>query len=457
MRFLFLLTAALIISMLTSCSTSQEQKEPSDNSEQTALSFPERAKDMVMYEVNVRQYTPEGTIPAFIPHMERLKNMGIDILWIMPIQPIGVEKRKGSLGSYYSISDYKKVNEEFGTMEDFKAMVNKAHELDMLVILDWVANHTAWDHPWMTEHPEWYTTDSLGNVIPPDPGWQDVADLNYENEAMRKEMANDMLFWITETDLDGFRCDVAWGIDPKYWNEIKDQLDQTKDLFMLAEADDAELHNHAFHATYTWEFHHKMTQVGKGEDNADSIDMAINKDFNRFSEKAFRLSFTSNHDENSWKGSVYERYGNGAKTMAVLSSTVMGMPLLYSGQEAGLDKRLRFFDKDTIDWSELPLEGFYKSLHQLKKNNEALWSGEYGGQAERINKNNNTTNIYAFKREKNGNQVIVLLNLSDSEQEVTLDKSAPKGKFNSVFGGNMELTGKPLTLTPWEYIVLTNN
>lgn len=457
MRFLVLLVIAFIISLLTACNPAAETNSDNSSEATSEITFPEKAKDMVMYEVNVRQHTPEGTFKAFIPHMERIRNMGVDILWFMPIQPIGEKNRKGELGSYYSIRDYKGINPEFGTLEDFKEMVDKAHELGFTVIIDWVANHTAWDHHWMTEHPDFYTTDSLGNVVSPVADWSDVADLNYDNQDMQQEMIKDMKYWVETANIDGFRCDVAGFVPMEFWNKAKDSLDQVKDLFMLAEWDENKMHKDAFHMTYSWGMHHRMNEIAKGHMNADSIDAFLASDRSKFQPEDFRLQFTSNHDENSWNGTVYERFGDGAKTFAVFASTIQGMPLLYSGMEAGLNKRLRFFDKDTIDWSNLPLEGFYKTLFELKENNEALWNGAYGGHAKRINTEDNSGNVYAFVREKNGNQVVVIINFTDADQSVKLDEGAPQGTFKNAFGGEMNLTSEPISLEPWGYIVLTNN
>lgn len=454
MRLLLTIT---LISFLVACNSSREESSQNEDSEVTTFSFPERAKNMVMYEVNTRQHTPEGTFKALIPHIERIKNMGVGILWFMPIQPIGVEKRKGGLGSYYSISDYKGINKAHGSLEDFKEVVEKAHELGLLVILDWVGNHTAWDHHWMKEYPEFYTTDSLGNVISPVADWSDVADLNYDNKEMHQEMINDMKYWVETADIDGFRCDVAGFVPMEFWNKAKDSLDQVKDLFMLAEWDENKMHKDAFHMTYSWGMHHVMNSIAKKEMNADSIETFLQNDNSKFAPKDFRLQFTSNHDENSWNGTVKERFGDGSKAFAVFASTIQGMPLLYSGMEAGLDKRLRFFDKDTIDWTNLSLENFYKTLFELKADNEALWNGEYGSRASRINTQDNTDNIYAFIREKNDNQVIVIINFSDTAQTVTLDEGSPKGVFNDVFGETKELSDELITLDPWGYYILTNN
>jgi glycosidase len=412
---------------------------------------------MNIYEVNVRQYTGEGTFNAFKSHLPRLRKMGVDILWFMPIQPIGTEKRKGTLGSYYSIQDYTGINPEFGSLEDFKALVTEAQDMGFIVILDWVANHTSWDAVWMEEHPEWYTTDSAGNMVSPY-DWSDVADLNYENDEMRAEMIKAMKFWVEEVNIDGFRCDVAHEVPMDFWNSAKDSLDKVKDVFMLAESDEPEMHHDAFHMTYGWGFHSLTNAIAKGEKNADSIETFLEKDAARYETEDFRMNFTSNHDENSWNGTVFERYGDGALTYAVLVSTIQGMPLIYSGQEAGLDRRLEFFEKDSIDWSDIKFEDFYTSLLKLKKENSALWNGAYGAKAERINIDN-TENVYAFLRRDDRNMVAVFLNLSGEDQEFNLAENTIAGPYKDYFTGE-EYEVSPdqsFALEPWGYRVFTAN
>lgn len=410
MKQLINLTCTILL--LFSCTSKKDV--PID---EPPVKFPEKAKDMVIYEVNLRQHTPEGTFNAFADDISRLKKMGIDILWLMPIQPIGVKNRKGGLGSYYSISDYLGVNPEFGTMEDFKNLVNRIHDADMLVILDWVANHTAWDHPWMTEREGYYTKDSLGNIIPPVPDWSDVADLNYDNRAMQDEMIEALRFWVNETDIDGYRCDVAWGIEMDFWDRAKDSLDRDKDVFMLAEADEPKMHS-AFHASYGWGLHHVMNEVAKGHQNADSLEAFVRNDIKAYGEKAFRMNFTTNHDENSWNGTVFERYGDGHFANAVLAFTLQGIPLVYGGQEAGLDWRLRFFEKDTIKWGDYKFQDFYTTLIKFKKDNPALYNGEFGGQPEFLETGN--SNVIAYQRTNGDNAVNVIINLSGDTQTVDL-------------------------------------
>lgn len=442
MQKIFNLTFILLV--LFSCSP-QEKK-----SDTPLVPFPERAKDMVIYEVNIRQYTPEGTFNAFAAHLPRLEELGVDILWVMPIQPIGEKNRKGGLGSYYSIQDYTAVNPDHGTLDDFKSMMSQAHDRGMLVILDWVGNHTAFDHEW-TKKEGYHTLDSLGNVTWPEgTDWTDVADLNYENKDMQNDMIQEMKWWVTEADIDGFRCDVAGFVPMEFWNRAKDSLDVQKDLFMLAEWDEPKMHS-AFNMTYGWGMHHYMNEVAKGHKNADSLVSFTNKDNERYGEKAIRMNFTTNHDENSWNGTVFERFGEGHKAYAVFAFTIQGMPLIYSGQEAGLDKRLAFFEKDSIDWSDIKYQDFYKSLVDLKKDNPALYNGEYGGKATFISTAN--PNVIAYSRSKGGNTVTTIINLSNEDQKVQLSTF---DEFEDYFTGekvNAELT----SLAAFQYFVGSNN
>ena len=414
--------------------------------------FPEKAAALTIYEVNIRQHTPEGTINAFIKDLPRLKDLGVGMLWIMPVQPIGIKNRKEPLGSYYSIRDYKKVNENFGTTEDFKNLVSKAHEMGMYIILDWVPNHTAWDNPWITEHPEYYAHDKKGNIIY-EADWTDIALLDHTNASTRKAMIDAMKYWVTEMDIDGFRCDHAGHEIPLYfWEEATDELDKLKDLFWLAEWDGARMHLE-FDATYAWELLHLNEKVAKGEGNANTIANWIEKDIKEYGRKAFRLTITTNHDENSWSGTEFEKYGDGYKTFDAFIFSAYGVPMMYSGQEAGLNKRLRFFAKDTIDWSDpLKLQPFFKQLVALKKDNPALWGGEYGAMPERINAD---SAIYAFKRIKESNQVIGIMNFSAKPQQLNITDKTVAGSYTDYFTNKpYELSAdKPLMLEPWQYLI----
>lgn len=421
----------------------------------TFAQAPEWSKDKTLYEVNIRQYTAEGTFDAFATHLPRLEKMGVGILWLMPVQPIGELNRKGSLGSYYSISDYTKTNPEFGSMKDFKKVVDEAHKRDMYVILDWVANHTAWDHKWMKDHKDYYTTDKSGNIVAPVPDWSDVADLNYDNMAMRKDMIADMVFWLKEANVDGFRYDMAMMVPDDFWKEAFVELKKIKpDVFLLAEAEGPQFHTLGFSMTYAWEKHHLMKDIAQGKKLAGDMDSLIAKDSKSFPVDAYRMNFTSNHDENSWQGTEFERMGEGAKSFAVMSATIPGMLLIYSGQEVALDRRLKFFDKDSIVWVDNKnFTQFYTTLIELKKNNPALWNGAYGGSYRNVETGHEK--VYAYSRELTGNKVLVVLNLSGEAREIKLTTDA--GKYMNSFTGKKQKikAGKKMEIPAWGYIVLT--
>lgn len=467
MRSLFFLLTVL---SLSACGGGEgtEAENPSEPMEQPDLlpsaATPEWAAQANIYEVNVRQYTPSGTLEAFAKHLPRLKEMGVDILWFMPVYPISEARRKGSLGSYYAVADYTAVNPAFGTMEEFKALVNQIHDMDMRVILDWVPNHTGWDHPWITEHPEYYTQDSLGNVIDPiDPktgeswGWTDVADLNYDNAALREAMIGEMLFWLEEVGIDGYRCDVAGEVPDDFWAQAVPRLRAANpELFMLAESDHPPHRNEEWFAmNYGWEFHHLMNAIAKGEQSPLAIDTVLAKKAAVYNWGYF-MNFLTNHDENSWQGTIEERMGPAADAMAVLAFTIDGMPLMYSGQEAGLNHRLKFFEKDTIPWNGFKKTRFYKTLLDLKHNNPALGNGLAGGVLERITVENATEEIYAYRRKKGANQVVVLLNLSGEPQSFTLSQEDLAGEYTNVFANStVKLTPEmSMNLNPWSYLLL---
>ena len=304
-------------------------------------------ENAVIYEANIRQYSPEGTFNAFAKDIPQLKKLGIRILWVMPIFPIGIEKRKEGLGSYYSVKDYKGINSEFGNLEDFKNLVKKAHENGMYVILDWVANHSAWDHPWVKEHPEYYVTDKEGEMVSPF-DWTDVVKLNYTNPEMRKAMIVDMDYWLKNTNTDGFRCDVAMEVPADFWNDATAQLNKTKPIFMLMEAEQPNLMEKAFDMGYGWEFYHLMNDVYSGKKTVKDIDNYMVEHSKKYEKDDITMNFISNHDENSWNGTEYERLSDAVPTFTALTYLTTGMPLIYNGQEYDFNKRLKFFVKDEI-------------------------------------------------------------------------------------------------------------
>ena len=385
--------------------------------------------------MNVRQFSPDSSLAAVTTALPRLKTMGVDILWLMPVNPIGQEHRKGPLGSYYSVSDYRAINPEFGTLDDFKALVAHAHGLGMKVIMDWVPNHTSWDNVWVKDHPDWYLKDATGKIGPVTFGsgadtqvWDDVVGLDYKVPAMRTAMIEAMAFWIKTADIDGFREDVASNVPTDFWNEARVALDKIKPVFLLAEADKPELQESAFDMTYDWDFYHLMVKAAKSGD-ASALKAFFAHPPKVFPPGAWRMEFTSDHDENSWNGSDTELYGKAFKSFAVIAATVPGMALVYSGQESGLDKRLQFFEKDPIVWKNYPLANFYRDLLWLRHNSPALTNDN--ASMDVLEPHND--HVFAFKRAGVHETLTVTVNLS--------------GKPQKVKGAGL----KPVTLKPYDY------
>ncbi|WP_234734123.1 alpha-amylase family glycosyl hydrolase [Tellurirhabdus bombi] len=424
---------------------------------------PAWAKNATIYEVNLRQFSSEGTFKALEQQLTRLKEMGVDVLWLMPIHPIGVEKRKGTLGNPYAVKDYQAVDPEYGTMEDFKALVKRAHDLDMRVLLDWVPNHTSWDHPWVKQHPDWYTQVN-GRIISPlnekgeSAGWNDVADLNYDNEAMRHAMLDAMKFWVQQCDVDGFRCEVASLVPDEFWADVRPALDSIKTVFLLAESEDDPAHfKLGFNVNYGWSLHWLLKGIYKGTQNATAIDSLLAANQKRFPPWYYQVFFLQNQDENSWAGTATELFGNGADAFTVLAYTFDGMPLVYNGQEANLSKRLKMHEKDPIFWGNYSKQEFYKSLLTLKHRNKALWNGLHGGPLVKI-PTGRDEKVYAFHRQKDGDHVAVIVNLSPEPQTIQLSGDGFEGMYTEVFSRqSVELRNAlTFTLKPWEYKVYTN-
>ncbi|MDZ7681746.1 MAG: alpha-amylase family glycosyl hydrolase, partial [Fodinibius sp.] len=446
-----LATVAALAFIFTGWSCTQDSDPQPDAS--THIEHPEWTKSANMYEVNIRQYTPEGTFKAFEKELPRLKEMGVDILWLMPIHPIGEKNRKGELGSYYSIKDYTAVNPNFGTKQDFKELVEAAHEQGMKLIIDWVPNHTAWDHPWVSEHPEYYMKDSTG-AITYEADWTDIAQLNYENKELWDKMIEKMKYWIEEANIDGYRVDHAGHDIPlEFWKQAVPEVNNVKsDFFWLAEWNTPNMHPW-FDATYTWEYFHLTTKIAAGNEPLSRITEYMAKQDTTFPDHAYRLYFTSNHDENSWNGTDEELFGDNFENFAVLSATIGGMPLVYSGQETGLDNRLEFFQKDTINWDGYEHEEMYRTLFELKDRNEALWNGQYGGDFQQID-TTPSENIYAFKRKKGDDEVLVILNFSDSKQEISL-ADFQTADYTNVFSKEpMTVGDEAVSLAAHDYLVL---
>lgn len=414
---------------------------------------PEWTKNLTIYEVNLRQYSKEGTLASFRKELPRLKEMGVGILWFMPINPIGEKNRKGSLGSYYAVQDYFKFSPEFGTADEFKALVKEIHSMGMYAIIDWVANHTAWDNPWQTTHPEFYTKDDKGNFVPPVADWMDVIDLNYDNAGLRAEMTKALKFWVDEFKIDGFRCDVAGMVPQSFWQEAIPSVNAGRPLFWLAEWEEPVVHDKAFHMSYGWSFHGAFHGIAQGKVSPAKLDTLLREHKLNYPAESYTMMFTTNHDENSWNGTEYEKFGEGALTFAALSYVLPGMPLIYSGQESANKKRLKFFDSDPLDWGNYSLASFYTTLNELKRNNSALFNGSFGGSTTVLQHSNK--NVFCVSRINGKKQVVGIFNLSNKKQEINISSSELKGKMVNVFTKEItEFSGVlQAELKPWEYLV----
>ncbi len=431
----------------------------------TQVKHPNWSRNAVIYEVNLRQYTDSGSIKAFETHLPRLKNLGVDILWFMPIHPISELNRKGELGSYYAVQDYKAVNPEFGTLADFKGMVKKAHEMGFKVLIDWVPNHSGCDNKWVTEHPDWYVKDSLGNMVGPY-DWTDVYKFDYKNPQMRAAMLDALKFWVKEADIDGYRCDVASEVPTDFWNEVRPALDSIKPVFMLAESPAPDLVEKAFDMNYNWPMKDLMNEISatagansyavkKGMKMAVksplAIDSLLAEQNSKYPKDTYMMNMVTNHDLNSWEGTEMERYGKGLEAFAILSYTLPGMPLIYTGQETGMNKAFEFFKKDTPpNWTENEYFTFYKKLNELKHSTSALNAGIEGAPIVRYPTKD--PSVYVFTRTDKQGGVAVFLNLSNKTVNLEYIGNSPDAaNGTNVFTEQIESI--PQSLAPWGYKV----
>lgn len=420
------------------------------------VKHPEWARRAVIYQINTRQFTPEGTFKAAEKEIPRLKELGVDILWLMPIHEIGVKNRKGTLGSPYSVKDYKSVNKEFGNLDDLKSFVRAAHAQGMYVILDWVANHTAWDNKLVTEHPDWYEKDYKGDFRPtPWWDWSDIINLNYREEGIRRYMTDAMKYWVKEADIDGYRCDVAGFVPVDFWNNARKELDTIKPVFMLAEWESRDLHEYAFDMTYAWSWWDAMHKVASGQ-TKDLGGLFVYYSWNEssFPKDAIRMVGVSNHDKNAWEGTEFENFGKGLEAAMVLSVVGEGMPMIYNGQEAGNTKRLKFFEKDPIEWKTHKNGELYKKLFALKKKNSTLLNWGHNATMTLV-PNSAPEKVFSFARRNEKDKIFVVMNFSDTAQNVTFKETLYHGKYTEYFTGKAQTfdAASKMTLAPWSYHV----
>jgi len=473
----------ILLGIFTFISCKTEKKEAQNvvetNIEQIAPVSDAMLENAVIYEANIRQYSSEGTFDAFTKDIPQLKELGVKIIWLMPIFPISetkrkatggdfaskiedIEERKKALGSYYAVSDYAKINPEFGTIEDFRELLNTAHNNNIYVILDWVPNHTGWDHIWLKSNPEFYVKNSNGEITDPlnedgtSKGWGDVAQLDYTNEAMQKAMLKDMLYWVEKENIDGFRCDHVGPVPISFWEKAIPKLREKRNLFMLAENDESRfLKDSLFEMGYGWESHHMMNSIVKGEKKVKDWDNLMTKLDSKFEDDDILMNFVTNHDENSWAGTVEERLGDAKESILALSYVAPGMPLIYSGQEYDMNHRLKFFEKDSIPKSKGKTWPILEKLGALKNSNLALNGGKKSASYTRI-KTSNDEAILAFERAKGGEKIIFIANLSNKPASFSI----PITKNLKDYMGDSAISlneSDQLTFNPWEYKILTSH
>ncbi len=419
------------------------------------VEHPPWSRSAVISQINTRQFTPQGTFAAAQEQLPRLKKLGADILWLMPIHEIGVKERKGTLGSPYSVKDYYSVNPEFGTLDDFRTFVDAAHELGLYVILDWVANHTAWDNVLVEQHPEWYARDWKGEFHPtPWWDWSDIIELDYRQPGLRRYMTAAMKYWVEEIGVDGYRCDVAGFVPVDFWNQVRRELDRVKPVFMLAEWESRDLHAEAFDATYAWSWNDSLHRIAKGETDVNALFIYYSWDLKAYPPGAMRMTFVENHDKNSWEGSQFEQFGDALEAAIVLSVVGTGIPLIYNGQEAGNEKRLEFFEKDPIQWREHPIGALYAKLFALKKSNSALDNAPWGAPMIPVT-NSAPREVLSFVRQNDADKIVAVLNFSAKAQRVRLKESLVHGTYTDYFDGKTVTLSQDseLALDPWAYRV----
>lgn len=424
---------------------------------ETALGVPEWIRAGVVYEINVRQYSESGKFAAVTADLPRLRALGVDVLWLMPIHPIGEQNRKGPLGSYYAVRDYRAVNPEFGTEQDFKQFMDAAHAQGFRVILDWVGNHTSWDNPLAKEHPEYFLRDAKGSFTPPTGfDWTDVIQLDFAQPGVLEFQYDAMAHWVKNFGVDGFRCDFATGVPTTFWDALFGRLRSLRsDLFFLAESELPQHQLKAFNASYGFEMMHAINDVAQGRAGVSHLDETLAHTRVQFPAGATLMYYTTNHDENSWQGTEYERLGGGTEPFAVFTFLQNGLPLLYNGQEIGLNRRLEFFVRDPIVWTaNEPLTAFYRTLIQLRRTHPAMRTGV---PTRRLATTHNHS-VYAMLREAGGQRVVAFLNLTARDVKADAYDPALAGKWRDVFTGDVVTfdAGVPLTLRSWKYRVLTS-
>jgi glycosidase len=414
---------------------------------------PSWSANSVIYQINTRQFSEQGNFAGVTKQLERIKALGADILWLMPIHPIGEKNRKGELGSPYAVKDYKAINPEFGTSKELHALVSEAHRLSLKVIIDWVPNHSAWDNPLVDSHPHWYAKDYKGDFRPsPWWDWSDIIEFDYNQSELRDYMISAMKYWVETFDIDGFRCDVAGYVPNDFWEQARQALEAVKPVFMLAEWENRDLHEKAFNMTYAWSWNETLHELAHGRWSLDRLRKYYSWNERSWPSNAYRMTFVSNHDKNAWDGTQREQFKDALEACIVLSVIGEGMPLIHNGQEAGETKRLAFFERDPIEWQAHPIGELYTSLIALKKSMAVLGNGEYGARMIQV-PNSQMERIFSFVRHNRDEKVFVVINFSNEAVEVSFEEPLFQGQYIN-WASSEKLVFSPSTtrvLAPWQF------
>lgn len=422
---------------------------------QVKHSTPAWASNASIYQVNVRQFSPQGTFEAVSLQLERIKRLGVTIIWLMPIHEIGKLNRKGSLGSPYAVKDFYSINPEFGDATSLRLLIERAHSLNLKVILDWVPNHSAWDNVLVSQHPHWYARDYKGDFRPsPWWDWDDIIEFDYAQADLRTYMIDAMSYWLEQFDVDGFRCDVAGYVPNDFWRQAREALDLIKPVFMLAEWEDRDLHEYAFDMTYAWSWNEVLHDIVHKRSSLDKLRKYYSWNERAWPKEAFRMTFVSNHDENAWEGTPDEKFGDAQKACIVLSCLGQGVPLIHNGQEAGETKRLAFFEKDCIEWQQHAIGTLYTKLLKLRKRYTALWNGVHGATMHQV-PNNQAQSVFSFVRQDKESKWFMVFNFSDEHKQVGFEENLFTDEYIEVFGSSRRrhdlFSDFELDLEPWEY------
>ncbi len=411
-------------------------------------------KEIVLYEINTRAFSTAGNFQGIIDRLNDISALGINTIWLMPIHPVGQVRSAGGLGSPYSVKNYMQVNTEFGDLAKLRELVTKAHEKNIAVIIDWVANHTSWDNPWITAHKEWYTQDAGGNiVIPAGTNWQDVADLNFSNSEMRLEMIKSMKYWVLEANIDGFRCDAVDFVPTNFWKQALDELQaiEGRKLILLGEGSKAEDLTAGFQMNYGWDFYTTLKQVytTTAPKNASAIFVTHNAEYNSIPAGKAKLRYTTNHDESAWEGTPVEFFGGtkGATSASVITIFTSSVPLIYSSQEVGRASKLPFFTKDPINWTaNESMEAEYQKFFGIYNSTDVFTKGDFKYYAD--------TNIAAFKRTFNGEEFLILVNVRSTEKSIALNAELQNTNWtNAVTDAPVSLVTS-VTMQGYDYLIL---